>query len=423
MKKSFNLFPLLLCLLYSTAKASPPTKNDFDFLEPFNDTALVANGFELRESIAGLSLSTLLNMGIWWGVCKTVGIVSGLSSTHNLAETDTKELEKLQTDFCLQLAPAITITEVALAGHVSPWPLEQCWWKPLYFAGAVMAAYAANKKTRELIPVAVLTYLASEAVSRTGASAISALILRKMSVRDIAAGRYATGEYAMLSLINGIIVGAVVYESMIHKGLSPAKATFASVVSAAITGTLSGIISMLTIDLGEPTQAGVVAKVIMGVVMGVVVGAGAGVVELGLASVGAEAGAVALVGNAGTSVGVIAGALVGTGAGAGAGALVGAGAGPRIKVGAGVGAGAITGASALSGAVALLMLGSSKITSNNPFIKASVTLAPALAFAVINSLSNYAVYGDPLEQGFSETGWTQWKKFYAPLDYLSTLFK
>ncbi|WP_448215358.1 hypothetical protein [Endozoicomonas sp. 2B-B] len=420
MKKSFNLFPLLLCLLYSMAKASPPSKNDFDFLEPFNDTALVANGFELRESIAGLSLSTLLNMGIWWGVCKTVGRVSGLSRTYDLAETDTKELEELKTDFCLQLAPVITTAEVALAGHVSPWPLEQRWWKPLYFAGAVMAAYAANKKTRELIPVAVLTYLASEAVSRTGASAISALILRKMSVRDIAAERYAAGEYAMLSLINGIIVGAVVYESMIHKGLSPAKATFASVVSAAIAGTLSGIISMLTIDLGEQTQAGVVAKVIMGVVMGVVVGAGAGVVELGLASVGAEAGAVALVGNAGTIVGVIAGALVGTGAGAGA--LVGAGAGPRIKVGAGVGAGATTGASALSGAVALLMLCSSKITSNNPFIKASVTLAPALAFAVVNSLSNYAIYGYPLEQGLSETSWTQWKKFYAPLDYLSTLF-
>ncbi|WP_422452248.1 hypothetical protein [Endozoicomonas sp. ALC066] len=69
------------------------------------------------------------------------------------------------------------------------------------------------------------------------------------------------------------------------------------------------------------------------------------------------------------------------------------------------------------------MLGSLMTTSNNPFIKAGATLVPALAFAVINSLSNYAVYGDPLEQGFSETEWTQWKKFYAPLDYLSTLFK
>ncbi|WP_422452250.1 hypothetical protein [Endozoicomonas sp. ALC066] len=412
MKKSFNLFPLLLCLLYSMAKATPSSKNDFDFLEPFNDSALVANGLELRESIAGLSLSTLLNMGIWWGVCKTAGIVSGLSSTHNLAETDTKELEKLQTDFCLQLAPAITITEVALAGHVSPWPLEQRWWKPLYFAGAGMTAYTANTKTRELIPVAVLTYLASEAVSRTGASAMSALILRKMSVRDIETEWYAAGEYTILSMVNGIMSGAVVYESMIHKGLNPAKATLASVVCAAIAGTLSGIISVLTIDLGGETKAET------GAAVGAVAGAGAGLIALGLASVATKAAAVTLGvvdgATGGAAVGIIAGALAGVGVGVGA----------NIGVGASIGAGAgveVAGA-ALGGVVVLLVLGSSKITSNSPFIKAGVTLVPALAFAVINSLSNYAIYGYPLEQSLSETGWTQWKKFYAPPDYLSTLF-
>ncbi|WP_422139586.1 hypothetical protein [Endozoicomonas sp. ALC020] len=417
MKKSFNLFPLLLCLLYSMAKATPSSKNDFDFLEPFNDSALVANGLELRESIAGLSLSTLLNMGIWWGVCKTAGIVSGLSSTHNLAETDTKELEKLQTDFCLQLAPAITITEVALAGRVSPWPLEQRWWKPLYFAGAGMTAYTANTKTRGLIPVAVLTYLASEAVSRTGASAMSALIFREMSARDIATEWYAAGEYMILSMVNGIMSGAVVYESMIHKGLSPAKVTLASVVCAAIAGTLSGIISVLTIDLGGETKAET------GAAVGAVAGAGAGLIALGLASVATKAGAAALVGTTGVVDGATGGAAVGIIAGALA--EVGAGVGSDIGVGASIGVGAGVNAIgvALGGVGALLVLGSSKMTSNNPFIKAGVTLVPALAFAVINSLSNYAVYGYPLEQGFSETGWTQWKKFYAPLDYLSTLFK
>ncbi|WP_422139593.1 hypothetical protein [Endozoicomonas sp. ALC020] len=407
MKKSFNLLPLLLCLLYSMAKASPPSQNDFDFLKPFNDTALVENGLELTQSIAGVSLSTLLNLGIWWGVCKTAEIVSGTSGEYDLAALDTKELEKLKTDFCLQLAPVVTTAEVALVGQASPWPLEQRWWKPLYFAGAGMAAYIANTKTKELISVAVLTYLASEAVSRTGASAITALILRKMSLRDIATEWYATGEYTILSMTNGIMAGAVVYESMIHKGLSPAKATLASVVSAAIVGTLSGIISLLTIDLQAQAGAGPGAGV------GVVAGVGAGVVASGLASVRLEAGARSGV-LAGAGVGIIAGALVG--AGAGVGATVGVG------VGTGVGAGAIAGATVLGGAGALLMFGSSKITSNNPFIKAGVTLVPALTFAVINSLSNYAVYGYPLEQGLSETGWTQWKKFYAPLDYLSTLF-
>ncbi|WP_448215356.1 hypothetical protein [Endozoicomonas sp. 2B-B] len=424
MKKLFNLFPLLLCLFCSTTEARPPSQNDFDFIKPLNDTTLVANGFELRESIAGLSLSTLLNMGIWWGVCKTAGIVSGLSSTHNLAETNTKEREKLQTDFCLQLAPAITITEVALAGHVSPWPLEQRWWRPLYFSGAGMTAYTANTKTRELIPVAVLTYLASEAVSRTGASAMSALILRKMNVRDIETESYAAGEYTILSMVNGIMSGAVVYESMIHKGLNPAKATLASVVCAAIVGTLSGIISVLTIDLDGETQAEAGAAAAAGAGAGAVAGAGAGFIVSGLASVATEAAAVTLgVGDgviAGAAVGVIAGALAGALAGVG----VGVGVGANIGVGASIGAGAgveVAGA-ALGGVVVLLVLGSSKITSNSPFIKAGVTLVPALAFAVINSLSNYAIYGYPLEQSLSETGWTQWKKFYAPPDYLSTLF-
>ncbi|WP_257280651.1 hypothetical protein [Endozoicomonas sp. ISHI1] len=389
MNKSFNLFPLLLCLLYSMAKASPPSQNDFDFLEPFNDTAPVANGLELTGSIAGVSLSTLLNLGIWWGVCKTAGIVSGLSGTHDLAASDTKELEQMKTDFCLQLAPVITTAEVALAGHVSPWPLEQRWWKPLYFAGAGMAAYVAPTKTREHIPVAVLTYLASEALSRTGASAGSALMLRKMNVRDINTEWYAVGEYAIFSPMNGIIAGAVAYETMIHIGFSPAKATLASVISAAIAGTLSGIVSMLTIDVGGETNAVVAA------IYGAVAGAGAGVT----AFVGAEAGLIAL-------------------AGAGAGAVAVAVVVAKVEA---MAAG-LAGATIVGGAGALLMLGSSKITSNNLLIKAAVTLVPALTFAVINSLSNYAVYGYPLEQGLSETGWTQWEKFYAPLDYLSTLF-
>ena len=85
---------------------------------------------------------------------------------------------------------------------------------------------------------------------------------------------------------------------------------------------------------------------------------------------------------------------------------------------------ALTGVGALVGAEAraLLMSGNSKIASNTPLIYVGVPLVAALTLAVVNSLSNYAVYGDPLEEGLSETARTQWKKFYAPLDYLSTLF-
>ncbi len=406
MRKSFKLFPLLFCLLYTTAQASLPLKNDFDFLGPLNNTALVANGLELTASIAGVSLSTLLNVGIWWGVCKTVGIVSGLSSTYDLAEPDTKELEKLKTDFCLQLAPLVTTTEVALAGHVSPWPMEQRWWKPLYFAGAGMAAYATiASKTREHLPVAVLTYLASGAVSGTGGSAISALILRKVNVRNITTETYASWEYSLLSLINGIMTGAVVYEAIIHKGFGPAKAALASVVSSAIAGTLSGVISVLTIEVDAQAQA------LAGIVAGAIAGAGATAIAGAGAIAGDAAGIKAVVAVI-AGAGACAGAIAGIGGGASASAVI------RGIIGAGVTAGAFT----FSGVAALLMFGNWKITSNNPFIKAGVTLVPALTFAVINSLSNLAVYGYPLEEGFSETAWTQWKKFYAPLDYLSTLF-
>ena len=401
MKKTFKLFPLLLCLLYSIAQASPPSQKDFEFLEPFNDTTLVENGLALTGSIAGVSLSTLLNQGIWWGVCEIEGMTFGLSKQYNLAGPEKQELENLKTDFCLELASMVAITEVALAGHVSPWPLEKRWWKPLYFAGTAMAGYAAyaDPTKRKFIPVAVLGYLAMEAGSRTGASASSTLILRKMNVRDrdIETVGYVAGEYVILSTVNGVLAWAVVYEAMIHKGFRPAKAALAAVVSAAIAGTLSGIISESTIDMDGQTKAESITRTVVGTVVGTVAGSGA----VALVGAGTVAGTVA-----GSGAIVLAGCLAGAGAGSVAGSL----------------AGSVAVAGAGSVAVGLSTWSSSKMASNNPLIKVGVTLVPALTFAVLNSLSNYAVYGYPLEEGLSETAWTQWKKFYAPLEYLSTLF-
>ena len=413
MKKSFKLFPLLLCLLYSIAQASPPSQKDFKFLKPFNDTTLVENGLALTGSIAGVSLSTLLNVGIWWGVCRTWGIISGPSSQYNLPGQEGKELEKLKTDFCLQLAPMVAITEVALASHVSPWPLEQRWWKPLYFAGTAMAGYAAYNDPikRKSIPVAVLCYLAMETGSRTGASAASALILRKMNVRAIETEKYVVGEYATLSTVNGILAGAVIYEAMIYKGFRPAKAALAAVVSAVIAGTLSGIISESTIDVDGQTKAESITRTVVATVVGAVVGSGT------IALAGAGSGA-----RTGAGAGARAGAGIGTVAGtiALAGALAGAEAGAVAITGSLAGSLAVSGAGAV--ALGLSMWSSSKMASNYPLKTVGFTLVPALTFAVLNSLSNYAVYGYPLEEGLSETAWTPWKKFYAPLDYLSTLF-
>ncbi|WP_257280334.1 hypothetical protein [Endozoicomonas sp. ISHI1] len=414
MKKSFNLFPLLLCLFYSTAQASLPPQNDFDFLEPFNNNALVANGPELTKSIAGLSVSTLLNLGIWWGVCKTAGTVTGLSNTDNLAETDTGELENSQTDFCLQLASVMTAAEVALAGQVSPWPMER-WWKPLYSAGAGMAAYVAIAQTREFVPVPpVLTYFASAAVTRTIASTMSVLILRKMNARDITTEWYVAGQYPILSALSIVIAGSVAYEAMVHKGISLTRRILASVVSTATLVTLSRIISGLIIDVDGQTNTRVPARVTAEIIYLASVTAVVSAVNLIGAETAAQSEAPSLSGSV-ASIGALVGALVGSVAGLREGAEVKDESEPGVLVG--------VVATALGGFGTLLMLGRSQITSNNPVIQAGVTMAPALAFAVINSFSNYAVYGYPLEQSFSETSWTQWKKFYAPLDYFSTLFK
>ena len=373
-------------------------------------------------------------------------------------------MEDPKTDFCLQLAPVVTTAEVALAGQVSPWPLEQRWWKPLYLAGVGMAAYAAyaytNPKTRQFIPVTVLAYLASEIVSRTVASATSASILRKMKVRDIETEVYVYGEYLSLSLNTGIMAGAVVCEFMIHKGFKPAKTILALVVSAAIAGTLSGIFSVLTIDMNDQTKiiaeagTGSRARAVAVAVAGAIAGAGAvagaitGAIPIGVAGAiigtkaiagtgslarilaGAEIGSLARI-LAGAGIGSLAGALTGALTGsititlASTGALAGTGAGAQTQFGTGVltEAGALA-AGALTGALtgALFVWGNSKTVSNNLLIYVSAPLVAALTVAVINSFSNYAVYGDPLEEGLSETAWTQWKKFYAPLDYLSTLF-
>ena len=410
MKMSFKLLPLFLCLslFHSMAQASVLSQKEFEFLKPFNDTALVENGLKLTGSLAGISLSTLFNLGIWLGVCKIPEIVSGLSAKHNRNDVEKQELVTLKTDFCLQLAPVITIAEVALAGHVSPWPLEQSWWKPLYFAGAGMAAYyGSQSKNKMAVPIYVLTFLAAEAGSRTVASAASAAILRIMNITDISTEWYVYGEYMVLSVINGALAGAITCEAMKHKGFSTVKAALASAVSGAIGSTFSGVISMLVIGLDEQrTNVAVAVAVVVAVAV-------AGAAAAAAAGAGAGAGAVAVAAAA-----AVAGAGAGAVAGAGAGAAASASAVAVAVAGAGAAASALAGAAA----GALLTLGSSKIVSNNPVIKAGVTLAPALTFAIVNSHSNYAVYSYPLEESLSKTAWVLWKKFYAPLNYLSTLF-
>ena len=180
-----------------------------------------------------------------------------------------------------------------------------------------MEAYAAYKdpKTRKLIPVAVLTYLASEAVSRTVASAASASILRKMQVRDIETKGYVYGEYLILSLFTGVMAGVVICEAMVHQGFRPAKTALAFAIGTTISGTLSGIISVLTIDLDDQQKVVAIAGAGAVAVVGVVFAS----LDLAVAGAGAFTGAKSLV-----LTGSLALAGAGAGAGVGAGALTGA---------------------------------------------------------------------------------------------------
>ena len=413
MKTPFKSVLWILCFLFmcSIARANIPSIEQFDFLTHYQNASLIESAFEFAESATELSLSTLMNTGVWYLICKTPEFVSGVAQYFGFEGSEKKEFKAIKADFCLQLASVISAAEVALVGQVSPWPLEPLWWQSLRLAGAGLAAYVDYKAPDEKIglPLATLIFIASEATVRTVSSAVSATAFRIQEVTKMSPERYAYGEYTTLSVINGLMVGGVVYEAFMYKeGIRPVRAAFVSLVSAAMTSVISGIVSTSTTGWGRQLIAGAIAGA------GAGVGAGAAIVIItGLrARTGAGAGAA-------IAAGTIAGAAAVNVAGAGAGAAAGAAAG-AIAVAVAV-AGVATGVGVGVGVGALLIKNSSKIASNNLFNKASVILAPALSLALINSLSSYVVYGYPLEQGLSDTAWILWKKFYAPLDYLSTL--
>ena len=458
MKTSFKLFPLFWCLsLHSMAQTNHTLQKVFEFPEPLNDTAPVENWLELTESLAGISLTTLLNLGIWWGVCKTAGIVSGLSNEHRPNDEGRENVDILKADFCLQLAPIITTAEVALVSR-SPRPLEQNWWKPVYIAAAGLCASEAYSWPERLmiVPSFALSWLAYEAGLKIVASTASASIPGEKHARDIEIERYVNKEDITLPTVDGILAGALTYQVMAYKSFNPAEAALASVVNAAIVGTFSGITSMSITDMGDQWKARIAA------------GAGAGAGAVAVAGAGAGAGAVVVVvvaaiaiaeaiTIAGTEAGAVVRAAVSTGAIIGAGAVTGAvlvavgGARPGGARPAGVES--ITKTSAIShitifitvkaigpiikavtketlltlltiggGTTILLAVLNSEEASNNPLITASITWALALLFTVTNGFSNYAAYGYPLEESLSEAAWNQWKKFYAPLEYFSILF-
>ncbi|WP_252180341.1 hypothetical protein [Endozoicomonas sp. 4G] len=406
MNTSSKLIGLFPCLLFicSLAHSGVSREEQFHLLSHYNNASLVEDGLKLATSSSGLAASTAINYGLWYGICKAPGVVAALTGHFALSGKEQNELQEVKSSFCNELAAVLTSAEIALAGHVSPWPLQTPWWQPLRFIGTAYSAYAAYNTGREpyhLIPIFTAGYFINEVVTRTSAASGVIWFFRYQDNNPIQPLNYPSIEYSILSAMTGMVVGTIVHEMMINRDVSSAKAAFAYVISCALVVGMSAISPLSIHNSGNVgpvrTEAG----------------------AEDLAGAGALAGSFALALSGGASIGFTSSSII-TWVGGLATIVM-----PQIyarQAFAYVGAPAVIGLAI--GVYAMHALGKqrSKLDSNHGLRNIALTLAPALALAVINGVSNNAVYGYSLEESFTETAWTQWKKFYAPLDYLRTLF-
>ncbi|WP_257255593.1 MULTISPECIES: hypothetical protein [unclassified Endozoicomonas] len=364
----------------------------------YNNASLVEDSLKLLISSSRLAVSTVINYGFWYGICRSPEVVTALTGRFDLPRTEESELQEVKASFCNQLAAVITSTEVALTGHLSLWPLELTWWQPLRFAGTAYVGYQTYTNC-PFYPAAVMTaaYLSHEEVARNVAGATTIRALRHKDIGKTQPLNYALSEYKMLSSVAGIIVGAIVYKKMLNRGLTSVKAAFAYMISASLTKTLSTICSLSLPNSGSADrvekEAGAIAAAGAGAIAGSVAAAGTialwwhGDLFLDTATLSTIAFAIVIPAHYHIDV---ARAVVGM----------------------------------TYGVVFLqfLLQQSLELDSRHLMRNIAITLAPALALALFNGLSNHAVYGVTLEESFTETTRNQWKKFYAPLDYLYTLF-
>ena len=412
MKLPFRLFPFLLCLwlMGSSIEVSATEQPDFDFLTHYNNGSIVEDGLALAKSSSGLSFSVLANLGFWYAVCKAIEFASELLP-HRFGSQSSRmqKPEALNSGYCLQLAPVIVATEVALAGHISPWPLEQTWWQLLRMSGMGITIYKVYKATRNelIIPVA-LTFFAAEASARTVGSAMSTRILRSNDNMDINPADYDYAQFAALSLISGLMIGSGIYQVLINRRFSYAWARSVFAISVTITGVLPVIVTdyELNSNVRSTTRAGVTTAILASVI---ITESGTRLKAVTGASSGALAGVIA---GAAAALFVITYTEMET----------------RIYE---VTVLIVTAVIALGGAASIIVaLAEDLFILDNPNTRLDSTittsvgyaLVSASAFALMNSLSSYEVYGYPLEESLYEMAWTQWKKFYALPDYFSTLF-
>ncbi len=407
MKISGQLTALFSCLLFlcSVAHSGLSKEEQFKLLSHYSNTSLVEDSLKLATSSSGLAISTVINYGFWYGICKSPEVVSALAGRFDLSCTEQNELQEVKSSFCNQLAAVITSTEVALAGHVSSWPLKQPWWQTLRYAGTAYSGYAAYTNSNPyLMPIVTASYFTHEVVARTVAGATAIRSSRYQDRSTTHPLDYAESEYSMLSSVAAMTVGSIVYDMMIARDGSHAKAIFGYIISHALVEGLSAISPLSrynsNCDDSVWTEAEAGADVLAGTGVGALAGSWATAISGGVRAAHISKDllpSIAMV--------VYTAILIS----------------PCTR-GRDITDGMVGGLMAGNLVLALLSHQRSALDSGHLLKNVALTLAPALTLALINGFSNNAVYGYSLEESFTETVRNQWKKFHNPLDYLCTLF-
>ncbi|WP_252180339.1 hypothetical protein [Endozoicomonas sp. 4G] len=402
MKTSGKRILLLSCLLFicSAAHSGLSKEEKFHLLSHNNNATLIEYGWRLFTVNGRLGTSTLISYGLWYSICKAPGVVAALRGRFELSGTEQNELQQVQSSFCNQLAAVLTSTEIALAGRVSPWPLQTPWWQPLRFVGTAYGGYVAYKTERDpyLVPIITADYLTGEMVTRTVAEGFAIWESRHNNKSTIQPLDSARAEYSMLSSIAGSAIGVIVYDRMIARDASRGKAVFAYLISLALLEKISSI-SSRSIHISDGVD---------------LVGTETGAEDL--AATGALAGswATAIIGS--INIAHSSDAMVGVAT------IVALNLRSFHTTQNYTGEGMIAGVVIGGAFIFYLKQLRSRLDANDLLENIALTLSTAFALVLINGFSNNLVYGYSLEESFNETTRTQLQKFYAPLDYLHTLF-
>ncbi|WP_257275459.1 hypothetical protein, partial [Endozoicomonas sp. SESOKO4] len=77
-----KLMPLFLCLLIicSVAHSGISKEEQFNLLSHYNNASLVEDSLKLVTSGSVLAVSTVINYGFWYGICKSPELVSSLAA-------------------------------------------------------------------------------------------------------------------------------------------------------------------------------------------------------------------------------------------------------------------------------------------------------------------------------------------------------